>query len=85
MLKQLILMWRKDSYKKFDKLRVFWNIEERDGSVGISELAKAVGETTTALHSWKNYCLENGIIKQVIQHRYGITEFGKELLESEND
>jgi len=66
--------------KKLNKLHVFWNIENRDGSVGINELADTVCESATALHNWKNYCLDNGIITKVTENRYGITEFGKELL-----
>ena len=69
--------------KKYFKLQVFWSIEERDGCVGIGELADTIGETRTALYNWANYCLENGIIKEGVDSRYEILPFGKELLGAE--
>jgi hypothetical protein len=71
--------------RKLRKLKQFSEIEIRDGSVSIIGFANITGETTTAAHNFKNYCLNNNIIKEVVKSRYGITDFGKSILEENNE
>jgi len=78
--RQLILMWRKDNWKRLKRLKIFKEIFDEVGSVSMKELANRFGESKTASHNWNNYCLRNGITKRIADGGYGMTYFGDKLI-----
>jgi len=82
MLKQL-MHWKQG---KLDKLKKFWEIEQRDGSVRMKDLANELGEIVATTYLWRKYCIVNGIITESVVDSglYEITDFGKSLIEMDN-
>jgi predicted transcriptional regulator len=72
--------------KKLSRLKQFYRLQKKFGNVAISDLAEIMQETSQATHLWKEYCIKNGIIeKDAIRYRYVITNYGKEILDVEDE
>lgn len=78
-MKQL-MNWTK---KKKLRLEKFWEIEQRDGSVTMKQIAEVFNEKEATVYLWRTYCIENNLIESCCRGQYTITEFGREILGGE--